>query len=58
MDLVLWYFGLWVLSEPNPNLNGYPIELETFKIAKKEFVPNMISVPDMYLKYTKILLNI
>ena len=41
MDLVLWYFGLWVLSEPNPNLNGYPIEPERFKISKKEFVPNM-----------------
>ena len=35
MDLVLWYFGLWILSKPNPDPNGYPIELETFKIPKK-----------------------
>ena len=26
--------------------------------AKKELVPNMISIPNMYPKYTKILLNI
>ena len=35
MDLVLWYFELWVLSEPNPNLNGYPIEPKTFKTSKR-----------------------
>ena len=49
-------FRIWVLSEPNPNLNGYPIEPETFKIPKKKIlVPNMILIPNMYPKYTKIL---
>ena len=34
MDIILWYFELWVLSEPNPNLNGYLIEPEIFNIPK------------------------
>ena len=58
MDLVLWYYGLWVLSEPNSNLDGYLIGSETFKIPKKKLVPHMILIPNMYPKYTNILLNI
>ena len=41
------------LSESNPNLNEYPIEHEIFK-PQKDFVPNMISIPNMYSKYIKI----
>ena len=54
----IWFYGILGYGYyPNPNLNGYPIEPETFKIPKK-LVPNMIVVPNMYPKYTKILLNI
>ena len=54
VDLVLWYFGLWVLSEPNPNLNGYP----KYSKSQKRICTEYDSVSNMYPKYTKILLNI
>ena len=48
--MVFWVMGL---SESNPNLTEYPIEHEIFK-PQKDFVPNMISIPNMYSKYIKI----
>ena len=50
MYFVLWYFRLWVLSEPNLNLNRYSLESETFKILN---MSNMISISNMYPKYNK-----
>ena len=52
MDLVLWYFKLWVLSEPKPKwISDRTRNIQT---PKRSCTKPMISIPNMYSKYIKI----